>query len=150
MRLIWTPEDGGEKREYSFRPLKLLSPEAEAIEEVGGRAWETFDEFGRLFMLGNRKALRAALWVMRKREEPRLRFQDLSLRVDEVATEYDDDEKQQMRDGITQNETLDPEQRQMLIELYGLDSLEESPKAPPSDSSPNATPSPTDASNTAG
>lgn len=144
MRLIWTPP-GGERREFDFQPLQIQSVEAEAIEDVGGRRWETYDEFGRLFMAGNRKAMRAALWIVRRREEPRLRFDDLTLRVDELHVDFDDAETARLRAQIEQDDDLDAEQREYLLEQLGDDPAdggaevgEPDPTVPPSGSPPES------------
>jgi hypothetical protein len=114
VRLIYTPEDG-EKREFSFRPPKLMSPEVEALEDVGGDAWDSFDEFAVKFLKGNRRAYRAALWLMLKREEPALKFRDLVVRVDEVSVEFDDDEAQKVRQAIVDEPELDADERESLL-----------------------------------
>lgn len=99
MIIIYSPEDG-ESKEYLFVPSKLISPEAEAIENVGGNVWESFEEFGTKFMRGNIRAYRAALWVMMKRENPRLRFQDLVFKVGEVSIDYSKTELTRMKEAL--------------------------------------------------
>lgn len=91
MLLTYDPEDV-EPRVFVFRPAELRSVEAEALEEVGGGVWDNFDEFGRLFLAGNRRALRAALWLCRRRTEPGLSFEGLDVGVYDVRVGYDDDE----------------------------------------------------------
>jgi len=122
VRLIWIPENG-EKREFSFKPAKLMTVEAEAIEEVGGTTWESFDQFGRKFMMGNRRATRAALWIMLKREQPKLKFHELNLGVYEVETEFDDQEANVIRETLRSDPNLDNTQRAHLISI--LDDFEE-------------------------
>lgn len=146
MRLIWTPPEG-ETREFLFRPNETLSPDAEAIELVGGEAWETWDGFVRLFHRGHRRALRAALWICRRRaDEPHLRFAALVLRADEVKIDYDEDELKAMRAKTRADPDLDPETRAALLEAFGGDQPDDeeeaaAPKAPPSEppSEPPAT-----------
>lgn len=141
MRVIWTPP-GEERREYVFAPNETLSPDAEAIELVGGEAWETWDEFTRLFQRGHRRALRAALWICRRRaDEPALRFTDLRLRADEVHIDYDDDELKAMRQRVRADDNYSDEVRAALLAALGGDQpgdTEETaaPKALPSDSPP--------------
>lgn len=113
MILIYTPADGP-KREFPFNPGKLLSPEAEAIEDVGGRTWESFPEFGAKFMKNNTKALRAALWIMLKRENPKLKFTDVTVAVEELDYTFDEDELKRLRDAI-ETEDIDEEQREELL-----------------------------------
>jgi len=120
MRLIWTPNNG-EKREFSFQPAKLVSAEAEAIEDAGGPAWDSFEEFGQKFLKGNRRAYRAALWVMLRREQPALRFTDLSLRVDEVEVDFDAAETARLREQIFADPDMDAEQRAHLLAIIDPD-----------------------------
>jgi hypothetical protein len=114
VRLIWTPEDG-ERREWSFRPMQLMTEDVEDIEVVGGRAWQSYDEFGELFMKGNRRAHRAALWVLLRRERPTLEFHNLQLRADEVQVDFEEDEAAALRDQLRENPSLDPVQRDFLL-----------------------------------
>jgi hypothetical protein len=113
MILIYSPHDG-EKREYAWNPGKLLSPEAEAIEDVGGRTWESFPEFGAKFMKNNAKALRAALWIMQKRENPRLKFSDVVVAIDELDFTFDETEMKRIREAI-ETEDIDEDQREELL-----------------------------------
>jgi hypothetical protein len=151
MKLIWTPEDG-EPREWLFQPRKLLSPEAEAIEDVGGATWDNFPAFTEKLAHSNMKALRAALWVMRKRTEPRLRFDQVVIRVGEVDLDLDDEERADLNERVLTGTDLSVEERLALIEALGLEP--EDPKAPPSespsDSMRSETPSPTGEPSTAG
>lgn len=114
MRLIWTPEDG-EKREWSFRPMQLMTQDVEDIEAVGGAMWRSFDEFGDVFMRGNRRAHRAALWILLRAERPRLEFHDLQLRADEVEVDFEPDEAAILREQLGSDRSLDPAQREFLV-----------------------------------
>jgi hypothetical protein len=125
VRLIYTPEDG-EKREFSFRPTRFMSPEVEALEDVGGNAWDSYDEWGVKFLKGNRRAYRAALWIMLKREEPTLKFRDLVVRVDEIAVDFEDDETVQLRQAIEDEPDIDEDQRENLLAI--MDGQGEVPK----------------------
>ena len=113
MILIYSPSDG-ERREFQWNPGKLLSPEAEAIEDVGGRTWDSFQEFGAKFMKNNIKALRAALWIMLKRENPRLKFDDVTVAVDEIDFTFDDQEMSKIREAL-ETENIDEDQKIELI-----------------------------------
>jgi hypothetical protein len=109
MIIKYSPE-GEEPREFEFYPSKLLSVEAEAIENVGGNAWETFEEFGYKFIRGNVRAYRAALWIMLKRHEnPKLKFQDLAFKMDEVSVDYSKTELTNIKEAIEQDEDSVPE-----------------------------------------
>ncbi len=118
MRLIWTPEDG-EKREWSFRPIELMTADTEDIESVGGSAWRSYDEFGEMFMRGNRRAHRAALWILLRAERPALQFHDLQLRADEVQVDYEPDEAAILREELRANPALESAQRDYLLAALG-------------------------------
>lgn len=137
MRLIYTPEDG-EKREFSFRPQQYMSPEIEALEDVGGDAWDSFDEFAIKFWKGNRRAYRAALWLMLKREDPTLKFRDLVVRVDEIQVDFEDDELPKARQAVADEPDLDPEQRENILAIIDRDISNRA--NPPKDSETNAEP----------
>lgn len=107
--------DGDSVREFQFNPGKLTSPEAEAIEDVGGDRWDTFDRWGELFMSNNRKALRAALWIMLKRENPALKFNSVVVTADAITWDFDQDEQVKIREAIANEPDIDPEQRAELL-----------------------------------
>lgn len=121
MRLIWEPE-GSDAREWQFTTRYLRTAEAEAIEGVGGRFWEDLDTFDMLFRRGNRRALRAALWIVRRRDEPGLTFESLDLRADEVKYDpWGEDEKTVLRERMLAGEEMDPLTRVVAIEVLGED-----------------------------
>jgi hypothetical protein len=88
MQLTYTPEDG-DPQVFDFRVERLMSFEAEALEEAGGDQWETVHEWANKFDRGSMRAIRAALWIMLRRQQPALRFSDLVVRVDELKVEED-------------------------------------------------------------
>ena len=145
MRLIYTPE-GAEKQEFDFVPQKLMSPEAEAIESVGGSAWDSFDDFGVLFMKRNMRAKRAALWIMLKRQQPTLKFKDLEISVGSIEIDYDDDEKRLIREAIAADPDMDPDDRAMYLKqidremLDGDTPLDDPPETSESDDSTSPPP----------
>jgi len=111
MLITYTPADG-DKREWEFKPAKLISAEAEAIEDATG--W-TFDEFGEKFLGGSMKAKRAALWILLRRETPTLRFRELSITPEEVVVDLEPDEAERLRAAIEGDEDLDPRQRDAIL-----------------------------------
>jgi hypothetical protein len=96
MRLIYTPEDAP-PQEWSLRLSELLSPESEALEGCARDSWQTFDEFTDLVDQGNLKARRALLWILLRRENPKLRFVDLVVKVGETDLDYDDGQVADLR-----------------------------------------------------
>lgn len=123
MLLIYTPHDG-ERQEFVFRPGELLSPEAEVLEECGGPSWGTYPEFGEKFMAGHLKARRAALWIMLKRQNPRLKLADVIVRPDELDFDFEPHEKDRLRELLEAGELDEGQQAQLsdfMIEPVGKD-----------------------------
>lgn len=118
MKLTLTQDDGS-LQEYDFQPTRLMSPEAEAIEDAGGPAWTTFEQFGRKFMSGSQRAYRVALWVCMKRAQPGIRLSDVSFRVDQLTVAYSDEETRRIREAIEADPDLDEDQRDNLLGLIG-------------------------------
>jgi hypothetical protein len=114
MIITYSPEDG-DVQEFEFLPAKLLSPEAEAIEAVGGAAWDTFEQFGEKFLRGSIRAYRAALWVMLKRQNPKLRFQDLTFKIGEVTVNYTKTELTKLKEALEVADDVDEGQRQAAL-----------------------------------
>lgn len=127
MLLIWEPPDA-ERKEFEFLPRKLTTADAEAIEMVGGDVWDNFDEFARLFNAGNRRALRAALWSMLRREQPLLRFESLSVGAYDITLDFGEAEKAVIRDLLLSGQEIDVEQRKVFVGWLGEDPLESGPK----------------------
>jgi hypothetical protein len=90
-KLIYEPEDG-DRQEWDFDPVRLMSFDAEAIEEVGGTQWATYGEFIDKLQRGSAKAWRAALWIQLRRADPTLKFVNLVVKVNELIFIDDDDE----------------------------------------------------------
>lgn len=119
MKLVYTPTDG-EPEEYDFEPSKLLSAEAESIEDLRGARWDSFEEFGQLFLKGNAKAHRAALWIMKRRKNPALKFEDLSYPLNALAISFSDEEASKFIESIRNNPDLDEDQKHYLLEALHL------------------------------
>lgn len=118
MKLIYTPV-GGEEREFSFKPEEMLSIDAEAIEDVGGETWGNFREFCEALTEWKLKAKRAALWIMLRREKPRLRFVELVVGINEIVLQWDDDEIARFQERA--DESDDSDEKAALLAL--LDDL---------------------------
>lgn len=120
MIITYTPDDG-DSQEYEFMPGKLMNAEAEAIEDVGGQAWSTFEEFGVKFFRGSARARRAALWIAMKRGNPRLKFSDVSFRADQVSVDYSAKERAVILEAMLADPDLDEEQRANLTTALGTE-----------------------------
>lgn len=118
MILSYKPDDGP-VQQYEFIPGLLMTPEAEAIEAVGGYSWSTFEQFGQLFFQGGSRAQRAALWIMMKRTNPRLQFDQVSVRANQVSVDYSDRERALILEAMLADPDLDPEQRANLEVVVG-------------------------------
>lgn len=103
MRIIYTPTDG-EKHEWIWKPREAPSFEAEDLEETTG--WD-FPEFLQRFIAGSTRARRAVLWVLLRREHPRLRFDQVTFTMGELADEYDDDEIAAARAALAEQDRND-------------------------------------------
>jgi hypothetical protein len=113
--------DKGPAREFDFVPGDLESPEAEALEALGGNAWGTFEEFGALFFRGSQRARRAALWVCLHREQPRLKFTDVNVRVNQISVEYSAMERAAILEVMLADPNLDEDQRENLTRAVNED-----------------------------
>jgi hypothetical protein len=118
MIISYKPDDGP-VQEYEFIPGLLMNPESEAIEAVGDYSWTTFEQFGQLFFQGGSRAVRAALWIMMKRKNPRLQFNDVSFRSNQVSVDYSPRERQLILDAMLADPDLDPAQRANLEMAVG-------------------------------
>jgi hypothetical protein len=140
VKLIYHP-GGGDRQEFpGWDPNKLLSPEAELIEDIGGETWDNFEEFGAAFLRGKRKAIRAALWIMLRRgpEKPPP-FRDFVIGVQEAWVAWDDTELSRFRELLADPEIdMDPEQREHLLATFAGDAPE---TAAPEDGGPLGLPS---------
>lgn len=124
MLLKYTPQ-GEKEQTFEFRPGRLLSVEAEAIEDVGGNTWASFEEFRQKFLAGNFKARRAALWIMLKRENPRLRFPEVAVYVDELDIDFEAAELARLRERVETDDSLSDDERSEALRLLGASQLPE-------------------------
>lgn len=117
MKLVYTPE-GATRREFDFQPRRLMSAEAEAIEDATRL---DFDVALERLQSGNVRALRAFLWVLMKRELPTLKFAELEFRIDEVSVELSDEESveilRELEARVARGEELEPDIAEILAAL---------------------------------
>lgn len=111
-RLGGLPHDLG-KKTFNFKPEKLMSAEAEAIEDVTD--W-TYQQFQQKFMLGSMKAWRAVLWVLLKREFPTLKHREVSFEAGAIMVDFDDQETADMRAAAIADPDLDDETREAILD----------------------------------
>ena len=116
MRIVYAPHDG-EKREWDWKPAAMASHESEAIEDATGWGWY---EYVQRFIAGSTLARRALLWVLLRREIPRLQFDQVRFTLDEFIDEYDDEEisrGQAALESASSGDALDDAARERFREL---------------------------------
>lgn len=86
MIVEYTPAGGNAER-YDVR--KLLTSEASAVSRALGMRWPEVKEG---LSEDDPEAMRAIAWVMRKRQDPQLKYGDFDPGVDEVASKWDERE----------------------------------------------------------
>jgi hypothetical protein len=118
MILRYRPDDGPAV-EFDFRPGDLESPDAEALEDVGGSAWTTFEEFEAMFFRGHQRARRALLWMFLRRTKPSLKFADLRYRLEQIDVDYSDGERARILEVMLADPNLDDETRTNLAGIVG-------------------------------
>lgn len=74
---------------YLFDPEALRNDEADALERALGYS---FTEFGKRLRDGYTSAVTAYVWVMRRREDPKVRMSDVKFTVGDIKVSYSDDE----------------------------------------------------------
>lgn len=102
MQFTFRPE-GAEPRTWSFRPERLMSAEAEAIERQTG--W-TYQEFGERLIKGSVMARRALLWVLLKREDPPLRYSQVDHPAGSMSLDYERAELEAIRAQLAKDTDL--------------------------------------------
>lgn len=108
MIVTYSPE-GGTKQQWPYDPNDLPYAEAELIEEVLDC---TFEAFKVAAIKGGARAKRALLWVLLRRESPKLRFSDVQpRRIGELVVEYDLAEIERMREAALANDEMDDDDR---------------------------------------
>jgi hypothetical protein len=119
MKLVYEPPDA-DRLEFDFEPAKLMSVEAEAIEDLPQGKWETFEEFGQMFLKGSARAHKAALWIMMRRSQPGLKFTDLNYPLSALRITLTDDESARFLKSIQDNPNMDDDQKKFLVDSLNL------------------------------
>ena len=70
MKLFYRPE-GQPEQTFDFEPESATSVEAEAAEDWGGTAWDSWPEFLEKVASGHIRARRVLLWLMLRRSNPK-------------------------------------------------------------------------------
>lgn len=116
MQFVYKPE-GADPKAWEFRPEKLMSPEAEAIERLTKM---TFGEWTRAVRGGSMLALHGLLYVMLKREYPTLKWDEVQFSLSEVDFELTDEETAELRTELEAKDAageLNADEREFLEQL---------------------------------
>lgn len=133
MKLTYTPEGSDKPQTWRYEPDKMLSSEAIAIEKVTG--WE-YEDFGSHLVQRSVLARKALLWVLLKRAEPTLRFDQIDPPVSAIELEYDLDELTAIRAQVEKSKQWTEEELLEALELLDseivkAEAVEDAPKDPP-------------------
>ena len=116
MIVTYTPDEG-EPRVWPFKPDRLLTTEAEAVERVTG---QTYREFGEALFAGSVTAYRALVWVLRKRNGvPDLRFKDVVFPIGALSIDLDDGEKVDTRKAIEASADMSEDDKAEALSALG-------------------------------
>jgi hypothetical protein len=96
VKLVLAPPDAP-RDEWEFDPRRLTVAELDAIEQVTHLSGLT--AFGQALNDGSARALRALVWVLRKRVDPPLRYENVDFAIADLAFEDDDVPKDDPAEG---------------------------------------------------
>ena len=82
MRITYSPS-GGPVEEWEFDPTRLMVAELDAIEKVTGLTG--LNAFGEALNNMSASALRALVWVIRKRADPPLRYENVDFAIGDLS-----------------------------------------------------------------
>jgi len=116
MKLLIHVGQGDARQTYEYIPGKLLNVEFGAMERMSGHIGEDLEDALRK---GGINAMTALVWVLRKRQEPTLRFEQVVFTTEDLTTELVND------DGTP---WVDPET--VPVELNGNGAQPAAPKEP--------------------
>ena len=132
MRLTYSPE-GATPQTWDYDPAKLLSSEAIAIEKATGMEFD--GEYQASLLKGSIAARRALLWVLLKRGEPTLKFEQIDPPTGAMALEYTRPELVDLREKVLSSPLIEDADRYPVLEaidqqLAEMEPVDEAPKAP--------------------
>lgn len=116
MLFTYAPE-GAEPQVWDFSPDKIMSPEAEAIERQTGL---TFVEWQQKLLTGSIMAAHGLLWVLLKRDNPQLKYDQVVFATGETSLDFSAEERAELISDLEKHdqlEGLEPEQRALLEQL---------------------------------
>lgn len=113
-KVTYQPEGVETPKEWDFKPGRMLSPEMGAIEKHTGML---FPEWVEKFQRGSTLAIHAFLYVMLKRENPTLKFDDVVFCLDEVSFDLSDEEAVRYATALAALPERTPEEQAQLDDL---------------------------------
>ena len=96
MKFVYTAE-GADSLEWDFQPGKLMNAEAEAIERLTGM---TFVTWQKAVLEGSVRAVHGLLYVMLKRDNPALKYDQVVFCMDEIDFDFTPEERADIRDAL--------------------------------------------------
>lgn len=132
MIVTFTPTEN-DTRIYEFKPRLLPNSDAELLEKLTGKTYQSFVQD---VTSGNALARRALVFLFEKRTHPTLKWAAFDFPYGAVEVEYDRDEYAAMREAIEADTSLEDEDKAPIVaQLREFEeSAPEVPKAPaPSD-----------------
>lgn len=97
MRFTYKPEGATKARSWPFEPLKLMSPEAEAVERLTGMP---FNKWVEQVQEGSVTAIHGLLWVLLRRDNPTLKYDAVQFSMGEVDFVLDAEERAAVRKAL--------------------------------------------------
>lgn len=119
MYVTFDPEDGSEKREWTFDPDDVLRSEAAAIEKAYGASWE---EWINALRIKNAKARTVLIWHLLKGDgHAKLRFDDTpDFRMRQVVVQMSSAELRELHEQIARTK-MDDDLREVVDAAFNRD-----------------------------
>lgn len=107
VRITHAPK-GADLQSWEFDPEDADNLEAEAIELVGDETWDSYAQWLFLMGRGNMRAIRALLWILLRRTNPDLDFNEVRFRTSDIAVESLDEPEPGGKDEAGDSNTGSP------------------------------------------
>lgn len=117
MQFTYRPEGVDEPLVWDYDPDKIMNAEAEAIERRTGMEFAVWSE---KLLSGSITATHGLLWVLLKRENPTLKYDQVVFATGEVSLSFTADERAKLRRELMDKrdrEGLEPEEAELLADV---------------------------------
>jgi hypothetical protein len=130
MIVVYKPE-GATPREWKFEPTRLMSPEVESLERLTGM---TFGNWMTAVTDGSFTAIHGLLYVMLKRSNPTLKWDEVQFCLDDIDFKWEAEEAKAMFKALADKAGTEPLNEEEVIiydrlQAEGFGEEEEAPKA---------------------